>query len=171
MKRTVIFETERTYFSLWNEQDEDLAFLLWGNPDVTRYICASGVFTPEEVRARLKQEIQRYDEHGIQYFPFFAKDTEELIGVCGLRPRDEMSCELGFHLRPEYWHQGYAAEAASMIIFHAFHTLRIQTLFAGHNPKNTASSKVLKKLGFIYTHDEYYPPTGLNHPSYILEHE
>ena len=26
----------------------------------------------------------------------------------------------------------------------------------------------LRKLGFRYTHDELYPPTGLRHPSYLL---
>ncbi|HUV51221.1 MAG TPA: GNAT family protein, partial [Anaerolineae bacterium] len=41
-------------------------------------------------------------------------------------------------------------------------------LFAGHNPKNEASRHLLEKLGFRYSHDEYYAPTGLNHPSYMM---
>jgi hypothetical protein len=28
---------------------------------------------------------------------------------------------------------------------------------------------VMNKLGFRYTHDEFYPPTGLNHPAYLLQ--
>jgi len=39
-------------------------------------------------------------------------------------------------------------------------------LFAGHNPNNTNSRKVLEKLGFTYVGDEFYEPTGLYHPSY-----
>jgi hypothetical protein len=27
---------------------------------------------------------------------------------------------------------------------------------------------LLEKLGFHYTHDEYYSATGLDHPSYLL---
>jgi hypothetical protein len=27
---------------------------------------------------------------------------------------------------------------------------------------------MLRRLGFRYTHDELYPPTGLRHPSYVL---
>ena len=53
------------------------------------------------------------------------------------------------------------------MIKYAFETLNKEKLFAGHNPKNEASRKTLKKLGFIYTHDEFYAPTGLMHPSYI----
>ena len=46
--------------------------------------------------------------------------------------------------------------------------LNATAIFAGHNPKNTASCYVLEKLGFQYIGDEYYEPTGLYHPSYEL---
>jgi len=46
--------------------------------------------------------------------------------------------------------------------------LDTESLFAGHNPNNTASQKVLSKLGFKYIGDEFYKPTGLYHPSYQL---
>lgn len=55
------------------------------------------------------------------------------------------------------------------VIRYAFNTLRVNTLFAGHNPQNEASAKMLKKVGFNYTHDEFYEPTGLYHPSYIIK--
>lgn len=35
-------------------------------------------------------------------------------------------------------------------------------------PATTRRSKLLTKLGFTHTHDEFYPPTGLMHPSYRL---
>jgi len=41
-------------------------------------------------------------------------------------------------------------------------------LFAGHHPENHASRRILSKLGFRLTHEEFYPPTGLLHPSYLL---
>ena len=53
------------------------------------------------------------------------------------------------------------------MIGYAFETLHANRLFAGHNPNNTASAGVLKRLGFIYIGDEFYAPTGLYHPSYI----
>jgi len=55
------------------------------------------------------------------------------------------------------------------MIKYAFNTLEANALFAGHNPKNEVSRHLLELLGFRYTHDEYYPPTGLNHPSYLLK--
>ena len=99
------------------------------------------------------------------------------IGVCGLRPyqakdparQGQTICELGVHLLPDYWHAGYAFEAARRTMDRAFDQLSCHALFAGHNPKNTASRGLLLKLGFRYDHDEFYPPTGLYHPSYFFD--
>ena len=49
--------TKRITFSNWQNQNIDLAKLLWGDADVTRYICASGVFSEEEIISRLNKEL------------------------------------------------------------------------------------------------------------------
>ena len=105
----------------------------------------------------------------MQYWPIFELSTGELIGCCGLRPYGEAMYEIGFHLRPEFWRKGFAVEAANVAIDYAFRELHAEGLFAGHNPKNIASSKVLAKLNFQYVRDEFYAPTGLYHPSYELK--
>jgi RimJ/RimL family protein N-acetyltransferase len=76
--------------------------------------------------------------------------------------------ELGFHFRPAYWGQGLAQEAARAVIAFAFETLPVKALFAGHHPENTASERLLRKLGFRFTHEEIYSPTGLLNPAYLL---
>ena len=75
---------------------------------------------------------------------------------------------MGFHLCPEFWGKGYATEAANAVIDYAFGQLHAEGLFAGHNPKNTVSGKILTKLGFEYIGDEFYAPTRLYHPSYEM---
>ena len=87
-----------------------------------------------------------------------------------LRPHDPPApiYELGLHIRSLHWRRGFAAEAASAVIRHGFGRLQAAGLFAGHHPDNHASRRLLTKLGFRYTHDELYPPTGLLHPSYML---
>ena len=47
--------------------------------------------------------------------------------------------------------------------------MKVDNLFAGHNPKNSASKKLLTKIGFKFIRDEYYAPTGLMHPSYLYK--
>ena len=54
------------------------------------------------------------------------------------------------------------------MIDYAFRTMGVSGLFAGHHPGNGASRRLLQRLGFRYTHDAFYGPTGLHHPSYLL---
>ena len=169
MTRTFHLTTTRIGFSKWTADDLPLAEQLWGDPEVTRYICASGVFSPEDIAARLAKEIDNDQTYGIQYWPIFELASGELIGCCGLRPYNESVFEIGFHLRPKFWRQGFASEAANAAIDYAFSKLHAEGLFAGHNPNNIGSKHVLGKLGFQYIRDEFYAPTGLYHPSYELK--
>ncbi|HYE11054.1 MAG TPA: GNAT family N-acetyltransferase [Patescibacteria group bacterium] len=168
--REYFLKTARLGFSLWSNNDLLEALELWGNPAVTKYISADGRMSEEQVQQRLMKEIETYDRHNIQYWPVYLLETNENVGCCGLRPYDSEKniLELGIHLKEKLWGKGFAQEACSAVIEHAFDTLGANALFAGHNPKNTASAQLLKKLGFTYTHDEFYPPTGLQHPSYLM---
>jgi RimJ/RimL family protein N-acetyltransferase len=144
--------------------------MLWGDFEVTKLFDARGRLSRAEVLERLAKEIQTQMNHGVQYWPIFLLTCGEFIGCCGLRPYDRPKnlFEIGFHIRSHRWRRGYAREAADAVIRYAFDTLNVNGLFAGHNPENRVSKRLLEQLGFGYTHDEYYPPTGLNHPSYLL---
>lgn len=161
--------SERVGFGRWGATDEPLAQRLWGEVEVTRYLCASGRFTQEEIRSRLKAEMEGYLRYGVQYWPIYSLQGQ-FLGCCGLRPRDfeQNIYELGFHILEEQWGKGYATEAARAVIAHAFMNLGAKELFAGHHPDNERSGHVLRKLGFESAGDEWYPPTGRMHPSYRL---
>lgn len=160
----------RLGFSIWDENDINDALDLWSNPRVTQYITADGKMSEQQVRDRLHKEIETYHNHHIQYWPVYLLETDQSIGCCGLRPYDleKQILELGIHLKEQYWGKGFAKEACLAVIEYAFETLNVHALFSGHNPNNLASSVLLNKLGFIYTHDEFYQPTGLYHPSYLM---
>ncbi len=162
--------TDRLGFRLWSLDDVDLAFELWGDREVTRLIDAHGLLSRQQVRERILRELANADSCGVQYWPIFLLSNDEHAGCCGLRPYDLSKgiFEIGFQIRPRFWRQGYALEAARAVMSHAFDTLEVDSLFAGHHPKNEASAHLLKKLGFHYSHDEFYAPTGLNHPSYLM---
>jgi [ribosomal protein S5]-alanine N-acetyltransferase len=158
----------RLGFRCWREDDLPLALALWGDPEVTALIGRP--LSKEMVRARLTKEIAQMQEYGVQYWPIFLLHGDEHVGCAGLRPYriEERIFELGFHLRRAFWGQGLAREAARAAIDYGFGTIGAKALFAGHHPANEASRHLLLKLGFVCTHDELYPPTGLMHPSYLL---
>ncbi|PKK82012.1 MAG: GNAT family N-acetyltransferase [candidate division Zixibacteria bacterium HGW-Zixibacteria-1] len=168
-RQTIYFlKTERLGFRPWTENDFDLALELWGNLEVTKLI--GGPFSEKQIRDRLNQEIVCMSACGVQYWPIFTIADNAHVGCCGLRPYkpDERIYEIGVHLKPEYQGMGLAQEAVLAVMDYAFNSLSAAGLFAGHNPSNEASRRLLKKLRFRYTHDEFYPPTGLNHPSYTI---
>jgi len=163
----------RLRFRIWDTSDSALAEDLWGNPAVTELITKSGTLTHDQIRARLASEIKLQDTYGVQYWPVFHTESGRHVGCCGLhpyRPVDRIY-EIGVHLKPESWGQGYAQEAARAVFRFAFAKLGASGLFAGHNPANQASRTLLRRLGFRYTHDEFYEPTGRLHPSYLLTRE
>lgn len=169
MERKFFLITNRVGFSKWEKEDINLAELLWGDPNVTKYICANGRFSEEDIVNRLNHEVNNNAEYHVQYWPIFELNSNELIGCCGLRPYSEGKYEIGFHLRPKFWRQGYALETAQAVIDYAFNILSAKALYAGHNPYNIASKRTIIKLGFDYLCDELYVPTGLYHPTYILK--
>lgn len=161
-------KTARLGFRCWTKEDFPLAAVLWGDLQVTRLI--GGPFTEEQIQERLSCEISSMAAHRVQYWPIFLLATGDFAGCAGLRPykAPEHILELGVHLRPCYWRLGLAEEASRAAIEYAFAHLGAKALFAGHHPGNQASRKLLGKLGFTFSHEELYPPTGLQHPSYIL---
>lgn len=161
--------TPRLGFRTWTAADRDLAIGLWCDPAVTRWF--GGPYDEEWAVRRLESEIVCFEQNGYQYWPIFSLADGKHVGCCGMRPRDPAARVngFGFHLRREHWGRGYATEAGRTTIRHAFDVLGVRALFAGHHPKNDVSKGVLAKLGFSYTHDEPYPPTGLQHHSYRLE--
>ncbi|HXA66362.1 MAG TPA: GNAT family N-acetyltransferase [Bryobacteraceae bacterium] len=166
--RDYFLTSERLGFGHWSTSDLMLAQDLWGNAEVTSLI--GGPFADEQIEQRLSREIACMSACNVQYWPVFLLENDQHAGCAGLRPYrlDRQIYELGFHLRPEYWGRGLAQEAGRAVIAFAFEKLGAEALFAGHHPANSASRRVLAKLGFQFTHDEFYPPTGLTHRSYLL---
>jgi len=158
----------RLGFRTWRPDDLPLAVAIWGDIEVTR--LNGGPFAPAYPAARLASEISNLAEHGYQYWPIFWRETGAHAGCCGLQPRDAGAriFELGYYLRPPFWRRGLAAEAARAVVGYAFGQLGAQALFAGHHADNASSRRILQDLGFRYTHHEFYAPSGVDEPCYLL---
>lgn len=168
---TFFLESARLKWRKWSEDDAGLAISLWGNPEVTQYFDARGALSDKEVLDKLAGELSTQREFGVQYWPIFLKETGKFVGAAGLRPYDLAKgiYEKGSHLIPSCWGKGLGTEAGLKVIEHAFEQVGAKALFVGHNPKNAASARMIEKQAFAYTHAEFYQPTGLNHPSYLLK--
>jgi [ribosomal protein S5]-alanine N-acetyltransferase len=169
--REYFFCSKRIGFRWWTLDDFVIAKELWGDPEVTK-LLSKAPLSDIKIRERLSSEIERAKTYGIQYWSMFELTTGQHIGCSGLRPYSpgESTYELGFHLRPSYWGKGFATEAGKAVLTYGLDLLdECATIFAMHHPDNTSSKNVLLKLGFEATgSSEFYEPTGLFHPSYLL---
>lgn len=90
------------------------------------------------------------------------KEENKAIGILNMMKADRAvpTYELGFSIHPGYQRQGYGYEAVSYVIREWFSRTDTQMFLAGHFPYNTASRKLIEKLGFHYEGRQH---KALNH--------
>jgi RimJ/RimL family protein N-acetyltransferase len=74
-----------------------------------------------------------------------------LIGGIAIDRHDDGTAELGYWLTPDAWGRGYATEAGRAVVAIARDGLRLPRLQSSYRVGNTASARVLGKLGFCPT--------------------
>ena len=152
------------------EEDLPLAMRLWGDAEVMSLL--GGPLTTEDVRERLRRELQTQREAGVQYWPIFLLETGEPAGCAGLMPwpADGPACLMaGVYLHRAVWGRRLGEEAGRAILRYGFETAGAEEIVAGHHPENVASKRLLTALGFEFERMHLWPPTGLLHPFYRLK--
>ncbi len=85
------------------------------------------------------------------------KSSGEIIGSCGFaRPHGTKEIELGYLFGRKFWGKGFATEAASACLQFGFGKLDFREIIALTDLENTASQKVLEKIGFVKRGIELY---------------
>ena len=100
------------------------------------------------------------------------KDTNDLIGDigCKLKGEDARQAVIGYRIASAHWRKGYSFEAVQAWLDHLFDDLDLHRVVADCDTENTASYRLLEKLGFrreahfiesylengIYTNEYHY---------------
>ena len=107
-------------------------------------------FSDEETKEWLERQLQRYEEYGFGLWAVILKETDEMIGQCGLTMQDwdgRQVLEIGYLFQKAYWHQGYAVVAAAACKDYAFETLQADEVFSIIRDNNIPSQKVAMRNG------------------------
>lgn len=103
-----------------------------------------------------KSQLQWYqqletDDTGI-WWAICSPNNEHFYGAIGFNNwhKEFKKAEIGFWLLPEFWKQGFVAEALAVVCDYAFTTMQLHRIEAQVEPENIASKNSLLKFGFIY---------------------
>lgn len=140
----------RDYRSDASDLDVALAFV--SDPEVATH-SSWGPLNRQEATDWLQSVIaaQKCQPRIAFQLALIIKSTDDLIGNVSLHIRNlaMKEAELGYTLRRDVWHQGYATEAAQALVDFGFRELGLRRIFATTSPLNLGSQKVLEKVGFV----------------------
>ena len=147
--RFTMLETERLLLRRLRGSDL-VPFLAYRNdPEVARYQDWEGC-TEAEARDMI-QALERKEPFAPgEWFQFAAelKGTGILVGDLGFRVgKDGKQAVVGYTLAREHWGKGYASEAVSRLLDHAFGVLGLHRVYAVVDQENAPSAAVLERIG------------------------
>ena len=152
MKTVWVLETPR--LCLREMTQEDLPALGRILRDEEVMYAYNGAFTWEETQSWLDRQLARYREWGFGLWAVILRETGEMIGQCGLtmQPwKDREVLEVGYLFQKEYWHRGYAAEAAQACAQYAFRRLKAEEVCSIIRDTNLPSQRVALRNGMTKT--------------------
>lgn len=166
----IILETERLYLREINQADfNSLCKILQDEETMYAY---EGAFNNEEVQEWLDRQIYRYKKWGFGLWAVILKETDEMIGQCGLtiQPwKDKEVLEIGYLFQRLFWHKGYATEAAKACKKYAFEILNVNEVCSIIRDTNIASQKVAIRNNMIVRDSwtKHYRGVDMPHYRYV----
>jgi [ribosomal protein S5]-alanine N-acetyltransferase len=145
----IIFQTERLYLRKYKQEDIQSLHAIFSDSETMKYYPAP--FTLEQTQNWINRNQERYVEDGFGLWGICLKETNELIGDCGLvkqKVDGETEIEIGYHINKKYWSKGYASEAAKGCKEYGFNQLGLHKLISIIDPRNLPSIGVAEKIGF-----------------------
>lgn len=166
-----IIETERLYLREMQQSDfEALSRILKDEETMYAY---EGAFNDDEVQEWLDRQIERYKKWDFGLWAVVLKETDEMIGQCGLTMQPwngEEVLEIGYLFERSYWHQGYATEAAKACKKYAFEILNATQVCSIIRDTNIASQNVAIRNGMSVkdTYTKHYKGVDMPHYRYVV---
>jgi ribosomal-protein-alanine N-acetyltransferase len=147
-KNLPVLETKRLLLRSSDLSDAEDTFEFISDPEVTKYTfwrVHRSIADSEELLAWLMTE-------NFASWSIVHKADEKVIGMCFLHSFNfhHRRAEMAFNLSRLYWKQGYATEAACVMIRFAFKRWRLNRIEGTCMLDNIASARVMEKLGMKF---------------------
>ena len=166
-----LIATARLMMRPFETDDVDALHLLWTDPGVRKFLWDDRVIPRETAVDVVESSVDGFVNHGFGLWAIRFENDVKLIGFAGLRHFTEdcsanEEVELLYGVTPELWGKGIAPEAARAVVRYGFEELRLANIYAGADPPNTASFRVIEKLGMKFARKTVV--NGLEAVYYVL---
>jgi len=163
-----MLETERLFLRPLDENDIEAVFAMRSDRDVMQFIREPQNRDETENWIRLVSRNWIKDKTG--FCAVIEKRTNKFLGWCGVwRLQETNELEVGYAIVKDSWKRGFATEAAREFLEYGFVILKPDKITAVAEPKNTASRRVMEKLGMKFVKLGYFH--NLNLVQYAITKE
>jgi ribosomal-protein-alanine N-acetyltransferase len=151
-----MLETERLILRKFDRHDTEAVYRLRGDADIMRYIRSPQ--DRNETINWLKLVSSHWEDERIGFCAVIEKASGLFAGWCGLwRLKETRETEVGYAISKEFWGRGFATEAGRRFLEYGFNELKVDKIVAVARPENTASRRVMEKLGMQFDYlGEFY---------------
>lgn len=166
-----MIETTRLRLRPFTLEDADAYYdaVMW-DPDVRRYLPGRQPLPRERAESILQRHIDHWAQHNMCGRAMILRAGDQLIGHCGLQYiPSQPDVEIFYALAKDFWGQGLASEAAHAALRYGFEVLELERIYAMFVPGNTASERVMIKIGMTYQGLRHAYDTDL--PCYAIRRE
>ena len=147
---TVELESNRLLFRKASTSDSNAMFNNWANDkEVTKYLRWDAYEKEEDTIKFLNYLENSYKEDNFYNWMVIPKEERVPIGTIGAVDIDvnNNTVEIGHCYGRNFWNKGYGTEALTRIIKFFFEEVGVETIYAYYVEGNSASGKVLEKVG------------------------
>lgn len=154
--------TDRLLLRQWRDSDHQPFADLNADPAVMEHFPAP--LERAQSDALIARERGRIAERGWGLWAVEVAAARQFIGFVGLAEEDfgfdwTPAVEIGWRLAKAAWGQGYATEAATAVLAHAFEVLHLDEVVSFTATTNTPSEAVMRRIGM-----QLHPSSPFDHP-------
>ena len=136
-----MIETSRLILRSWALADIDRMVEMLGNYNVAKYTGMPFPFTRKDAEEYIT------NPKGRILFAITLKETGKVVGSCGMELCKNNVCDYGIWLDEKYHGKGLGTETLRALTKYCFDVLKADKICSSFISGNTASWKMLKKVG------------------------
>jgi RimJ/RimL family protein N-acetyltransferase len=166
----LVLETARLKLRRFRPEDADAVFAIIGDREAMQFYPKA--FHREDAEQWVRRNQRRYRDDGYGLFAVTLKESEEVIGDCGIIKQiveGETAMEVGYHFRRDQWGHGYATEAARACLGLAFDAFSADRVISLIRPENVPSRRVAERNGMKLDREVVH--YGLPHLVYAMKRD